>query len=643
MINTLKDYRPYLLLAVWSLVLFSSCRVLFVIFNHSLVPPTDSTVYYYFTAFRIGINFDAVITAYLLSLLILFIFTQQLLGRNFAPLQTILKVVYKVLLAVAFLLCCADIPYFKQFGSHVNKEFMLWANSPKIVIGLIFSNFYYWGFLILFVLFIWINNRVINRIFQPVPARPFSTNRWLALACFLVIATLNVIGMRGRVAAKSPIRIGTAFFCEHAFFNQLGLNPCFVFMKSMGEEEHAWSVLKDPITPQQVIQRCASAAINPAYNITDSPERFYQSTGEPKKYNVVLVLMESMAMSKMGRYGQPHLTSRFDSLVAKGRFYDHFYSAGIHTFNGLFSTETGFPSIMDIHPLNTYTDKAFKGISYWLKQNNYKNFFFTCHDAQFDNMEGFMRFNDFDQVYSQADYPAEEVISTLGVPDHYLFDFALNKLDKHVKETDQPFFSYILTSSDHTPYVLPDNIPFQPTASSKEEKATQYADWALGHLIDEAKKHSWFNNTLFVFVADHGTFIGSTYSMPLAYHHIPCLFYMPSTIAPDTVHQVGGQIDVLPTLMGVLNIPFKNYGTGIDLNTESRPYMYFCADNKIGCIDQNHYYMHLFEENKELLYDYRDMSTKDLSSDLRSTTDSMRTYSHEWIKTANYLIQHKQY
>lgn len=643
LLKTLRDYIPFLQLFGWSLAIFSFYRICFVVFNHALIPDAGNTFYNYFTAFRIGINFDTVTSCYLFSHMVLLIAIQQMSRNNFSRLLRALRLLHSILFALAFLICCADIPYYKQFGNHLNKEFLLWIQSPKIVMGLIFSNFMYWGFLLLFVAFLYLNSKVLKRIYSRIPDRPHSNHKGAAIIVFLIFGLLTFVGMRGRIAAKSPIRIGTAFFCEHAFFNQLGLNPCFVFIKSISEEEHSWPLLKENITATEAKAQALQAASNGYYTGGKQYERIYTRSGEPKKYNVVLVLMESMALSKMGYYNQHHLTSRFDSIVAHGRFYDHFFSAGIHTFNGLFSTETGFPSVMDIHPLNTYTEKSFKGIAYWLKQNKYSNFFFTCHDAQFDNMEGFMRFNDFDNVYSQADYPSSEVISTLGVPDHYLFDFALQKLNKQQQESDQPFFAYILTSSDHTPYALPDNIPFHPSAKSKEEQATQYADWALGHLIDEAKKFNWFNNTLFVFVADHGTFIGNNYAMPLAYHHIPCVFYMPSKIQPDTISSLGGQIDVLPTLMGELNIPFTNYGLGIDLNKESRPCMYFCADNKIGCIDQQHYYMHLYEENQELLYDYTQLSTDDLSQKLKSTTDSMRNYSHNFIKTANYLLKNKYY
>lgn len=532
------------------------------------------------------------------------------------------------LYTIAFLICSADIPYYKQFGSHFNKQFALWMESPGIVLGLIFSNFMYWGFLIVFILCSFFIAKSVSRIFKNTEQLASTNSKIASFILFIFLGLFTFIGIRGRTSAKSPIRIGTAFFSEYYFFNQLGLNPCFVFIKSITQNDTEWGFLKsDNINLTNI------SSFNKDYTF-DSP---------PKKYNVVIVLMESMAITKMGYYGCKHITTRFDSLIHNGVFFDHFYSAGIHTFNGVFSTETGFPGIMDIHPLNTYNKQAFKGISYWLKRNNYSNYFFTSHDAQFDNLEGFMKFNYFDRVYSQVDYPSDKVISTLGVPDHYLFGYALDRMNEHFQNNKTPFFSFILSSTDHTPWEVPDDVSFKPSADNKQDRATQYADWAIGNFIDKAKKYDWFNNTIFIFVADHGMNLGHTYAMPLSYNHIPCLFYMPSELKSDTISSLGGQIDIFPTLMSILKIPFKNSSMGIDLFHEKRSYMYFSADTKMGCIDDEYYYIHLFDENKELLYKFKDLNTHNYIDEMKSKADSMKNYTKKMIKVANYIIEKGKY
>ncbi len=637
-------YVPIFKIITTAIIAFTIYRICFIFFNSESIPAdAPDKLYLYSRALLFGLNFDLVIICYIIPPFFIFIAVTQFSGKSFSTVYSIFKWYFIILFTVCMLICAADIPYYKQFGGHLNKEFFVWTDSPGFVFKLIFSNIAYWGYLILFFLLSMYIYKSISKIVESIQIQKATTNKLSSVGIFLLLGLLIFVGIRGRTAAKSPIRVGTAFFSEYAFFNQLGLNPCFVFAKSIAEQGKKWKFLSSEFTDTELTETIKNISPENKHAIQNSIERTYAFDSTSRKYNVVIVLMESMAISKMGYYNCAHLTSRFDTLVSKGVFFNKFYSAGIHTFNGLFSTETGFPAIMDIHPLNTYDQKAFKGIAYWLKQNGYSNYFFTCHDPQFDNMEGFMKFNYFDRIYSQTDYPKEKALSALGVPDHYLFEYALQKMDEHHKEKNTPFFSYILTSSDHGPWEIPADIPFKPSAENIQDRATQYTDWSLGHLIDEAKKYDWFKNTLFVFVADHGLNWGHTYSMPLSYNHIPCLFYMPSQLKPDTISSLGGQIDVFPTIMSFLKTPFKNTSMGIDLMHETRPYMYFTADSKIGCIDNEYYYIHLLDEKKELLYKYKNLDTHSYLDENKSKADSMKNYSEKMIRTANHIIQNKLY
>lgn len=622
--DLLLPYSRLFKIILLGTILFTIYRFSFLIYNHAAIPEnTDDTAWLYFRSLTYGLNFDLVVLCYFVAPYLLLLFVSHILNKSFPLLSNFFKWYFVILLIVSLLICCADIPYYEQFGTHFNKQFSLWMDSPGIVLGLIFSNFFYLSAALIFIFGSILISRIIFRIFHQNQEQ-VTTSKWKSVLVFLFLGLFTFIGMRGRTAAKSPIRIGTAFFSEHYFFNQLGLNPCFVFAKSMSEHNTQWTFLEEQ-------------------KETSFPDKEYTFTEPPRKHNVVIVLMESMAISKMGYYGCKNLTPRFHSLISKGLFFDRFFSAGIHTFNGVFSTETGFPAVMDVHPLNSYNKKKFHGISWWLKQNGYSNYFFTSHDPQFDNLEGFMKFNDFDKVYSQVDHPADKAISTLGVPDHYLLGYALEKMNEHVKEKKEPFFSYILTSSDHTPWEIPEDVPFKATAEDKAERATQYADWALGNFMENAKKQTWFENTVFIFVADHGMNWGHTYAMPLSYHHIPCLFYMPSQLKSDTISNLGGQIDIFPTLMSFLKIPFKNTSMGIDLMNEQRPFMYFSADTKIGCIGPEYYYIHLLDENKELLYKYKDLGTHSYLDEMKDKADSMRNYSHEMISKTNRIITTLKY
>jgi phosphoglycerol transferase MdoB-like AlkP superfamily enzyme len=634
-------YIPAFKISLAALLAFTAYRFVFLLFNLDGIPPhPDDPAFLYYRSLLYGINFDLVIICYIISPFVIFCFVQQLSQQPFVKAQLFFKWYFILLFSVCFFICAADIPYYKQFATHLNKDVFNWASSPGFILKLVFSSFSYWGFLFLFIVLIFFVYRRVSKI-QTTVILKNPIPKGAAIGIFVLMALITFIGMRGRTALKSPIKTGTAFFSEYAFFNQLGLNPCFVFFNSLKHQQE-WPFLKDPFTDAE-FDKTMQQLTSPPKKVKQKIERDYTFNSPSQKFNVIVVLMESMAMTKMGYHHCTHLTNRFDTLVKQGVFFDNFYSAGIHTFNGLFSTETGFPAIMNIHPLENYTTKAFKGLSYWLKQNDYSTNFFTCHDGQFDNMEGFMKFNHFDHFYSQNDYPSDKAISTLGVPDHYLFEYALEKMDAQHREKNTPFFSYILTSSDHGPWVVPTDIPFKPTAVDEHDRSTQYADWALGYFIDKAKKYDWFNNTLFVFVADHGVNFGHTYAMPLSYNHIPCLFYMPSQLKPDTISSLGGQIDMLPTVLSFLKIPFKNTSMGIDLMHEKRPWMYFTADSKIGAINEKFYYFDLLDEQKEMLYQFKDLDTENYIDDYKTKADSMKKYAVDMIRAADHIIKQKLY
>jgi hypothetical protein len=99
----------------------------------------------------------------------------------------------------------------------------------------------------------------------------------------------------------------------------------------------------------------------------------------------------------------------------------------------------------------------------------------------------------------------------------------------------------------------------------------------------------------------------------------------------------------MPTVLSFLKIPFENRSMGINLLRETRPFMYFSADNKTGCIDRDFYQIHLYEDEKDLLYRYSDLNTNDLSTSMKAKNDSMRNYASGMIRAASYIIQYKKY
>jgi phosphoglycerol transferase MdoB-like AlkP superfamily enzyme len=172
------------------------------------------------------------------------------------------------------------------------------------------------------------------------------------------------------------------------------------------------------------------------------------------------------------------------------------------------------------------------------------------------------------------------------------------------------------------------------------EMQFEYTDWAISEFFKTAKNQEWFGNTVFVFIGDHGQNFDPTYDVPLSYFHSPMIFYSPALIKPAEYKNMGLQIDLFPTLMGYLRIPYINNTFGIDLTREQRPYSYFSSDDKFGCINED-YYMIMRIGGADGLYKYK---TKDLTNCMqenKALSDSMKTYTYSMIQTANWMIKHK--
>lgn len=597
-----------------------------------------------FYAFYIGLRFDTVIASYILIVPYIILTALFLISQKNKIVLQILFYFTFVMFAAAFLVSAADIPYFNQFFSRFSIKAFQWLDSPAFVFQMILQEPRYWlaivPFIILTVFFFVLLKKIWKEIYK---APPYRGKFFLKLCGSILFLILIFIGIRGRIEEKSPIRIGTAYFCNDAFLNQLGLNPNFTLMRSYLDEKDEANKpiqLMDDKEAVEIVRR--NLAIS---NPDENYPLLRHIPGNPleaKKYNVALVIMESMSAYKMKRHGcKKDLTPFLDSLSNCGLYFENIYSAGIHTYNGIFSSLFSFPALFGKHPMKGSEILKYNGIARELKKSGYSTVYFTTHDGQFDNAEGFLLANDFERVVSKSDYPSEKIKTTLGVPDDYLFEFAIPILNE-LHSRKKPFFAALLTSSDHGPYYIPEY--FEPKYKDEIDQIVEYADWSLKKFIELSSKQKWFDSTIFVFVADHGAAIEASYETPLSYYHTPLIFYAPKIISESKTYSgVGGQIDIFPTIMGLLNLPYINNSLGIDLRKETRPYIYFNGDDKYGVID-NEWLLIVRKDNSYALYKYSIKDKTDRSKERADIVQKMKIYAEANLQTFQYVIQNgKQY
>ncbi|MCE1188534.1 MAG: LTA synthase family protein [Ignavibacteria bacterium] len=606
--------------------------------------PEHQIVSLIFQAMIMGLRFDTVVSGYILALPLILLIIQSFLSFE-SRIALILRVaafwLAGILYTVAFMICSADIPFFNYYFSRLTTAVLNWADERSFMVGMIFKEKSYLLYVVICIILSSVFWRAYYLLFKGLlkseSKRPTIT---LNIVGSLLLILATFVGIRGRLETKSPIRAGTAAFSEFAFPNQLGLNPVFTFLRSYLDD------LEGKTTRLQLINEAEAIRNVQAYfQTSEGIERVIAGRKKPDSLNVVVVIMESMSAHKMHRYGNSLIVTPFlDSLASISYCFDNFYSAGIHTYNGVYSTLYSFPSLMKQHPMKMTTVPSMTGFPVTLKNNGYSTIFFTTHDDQFDNMAGFMYANGFEKVVSQKDYPSEWVVGPTGVPDHILFEQSIQYLNA-LSTKGKPFFAALLTASDHGPYFIPSNIPFKPKYEGILNQIIEYADWSLSHFMDIASKQPWFNNTVFVFVADHGASLDPKYELPISYVHSPCIIYskqLPDM--PKTIESQGSQIDVFPTVMGILGLPYTNQTFGTDILHAPRPVVYFSADEKIGCIAGDYYFLRK-GDGSEALYNFRNNSTIDEIAGRKALADSMKTYTYSMMQSAQMVIKqntHKQ-
>ena len=588
------------------LVLFVFRMVLFIRMDYTFPEHIQNDWGLQAIAFVKGIWFDNVIACYVLILPLLVLWITSLFNYMAKWIYLFTGGWFIGLYSLAFIISVSNIPYFEYFFKTINSSIYNWFGYASTTAGMIFGETSYYFPIALGIMAIILWGLGIHLLSKRTYELSLKTakkisiqSRGIILLAGAILVGLCFFGIRGRMG-YNPIKVSQAYYCEDPFLNQLGVNPAFNLLTSTLDDRRKEN--------RELTLMDGETAINQAQNLLDrkgianiSPiARTIISENSVSPRNVVFIFMESMSAKLMQAYGQAKsLTPYLDSLYQKSLVFNNIYSAGIHTNHGMYSTLYSFPTIMKRNAMKGSVIPVYSGFPTVLKENGYYNLFFMTHESQYDNMNAFFRTNGFDEIHAEENYPQEKIANHFGVQDDYLYEYALPILNERGK-SGKPFFSVLLSISNHPPYVIPSY--FQPKSEKIEDQIVEYADWSIRQFMTEAEKQPWFNNTLFVLIGDHGKLVGTPENeMPEAYNHVPFMIYGKG-IEPRSVDHFGGQIDVAPTLLGMLGISYTQNNFGIDLLKEQRPYIFYTADNLIAARDSAHLYIHSPETGQEFCY-----------------------------------------
>ncbi len=591
-----------------------------------------------------GILFDNVIACYIIALP-LFVFSILVLKNKLPKVAVKISNIYFIVLyTLVFAISAADIPYYHYFFNHMGVSALAWLQFGGDTAGMLLQETSYYIYFALFFILaisfaigtIYFGRQIMKTDTTNLVKKdykkyiPFTILLWLL--CF--------VGIRGGLE-RYPLRVGGAYFCNNSFINQLGVNSVFFMIKSGSMYMKTTNYLAGIMDEKEALslvqkELCVADSTDASCPIS----RVVTAEGYPRNANVVVVLMESLSTSYLDyQYKGKNLMPYLNSLINKSYYFENFYSAGIHTNNGIAATLYGYPPHFDRTMMGTDVTR-YIGIPRTLKGLGYQTLFFVTSNPQYDNMNSFLYENGFDRIYSQYDYPNEKVVNNFGVQDDYLFEYGVQRLNEAAKG-DKPFFATFMTVSNHPPLVIPEK--FRQSGENDDQRIISFVDYSLQSFMEAAEKQDWYKNTIFIFLGDHGRVLNDhTYDMVLSYNHIPLIIYSPLfEDMPKRFTQFGNQMDVFPTVMGLLNHTYRNNSLGEDLFKSKRRYTYFVSDHRLGCISDEFFYIYTLENKTEGLYKYRSKDADNLATMVPAIADSMRSYSISMMTTADYLVRNK--
>lgn len=297
-------------------------------------------------------------------------------------------------------------------------------------------------------------------------------------------------------------------------------------------------------------------------------ERIVHGTGPEKKLNVVLVSVESLGAEFIGALGNRQgLTPNLDRMAGEGLFFTRVYATGTRTVRGLEALALSLPPTPGYSVIKRPNNEHLRTIGEVFNDKGYESLYLYGGYGYFDNMNYFFGNNGYTVVDRTAIASGEIHGENIwGVADEDLYTLALREVDKR-HAAGKPFFAHVMTTSNHRPFTYPEGR-VDVTSGTGREGAVKYTDWAIGDFIARARTRPWFDDTVFVFVADHTSSARGKSDLPVEGFHIPLLVYSPRNVPARRVDHLASQIDVAPTLLALLNFTYRSRFFGQDILTE---------------------------------------------------------------------------
>lgn len=544
--------------------------------------------------------------------------------------------------------------YLEDAGISFN---MMWETYPLLRIALLF--------IVLAVLARWFFGKLLVRY-----QTENSFNKRKGIGFYIIAVLLLAQCIIGKIVVKPgqfPLRWSDAYTLSDDFKANLALNPFQSFFSSLNfRGTYDIKKVKElyPLMVKQFgVTTFDSVALNYERKVT-ATDTFIN------KPNVVLVICESFSAYKSSMYGNPlNTTPYFNNMCNNGIFFDRCFTPAYGTARGVWATVTGIPDV-ESPKTASRNPNAVNQHTIINDFKEYEHFYFLGGDPTWANIQGLLANNISGLHIHDQNNAKADAVDVWGISDKNLFLEANDIL----KQQTKPFFSIIQTADNHRPYTIPkedekefiktnfpaDSLQKYGFESNNEMNAFRYTDFCFQKFIEAAKKEKYFDNTIFIFVGDHGIPGNSADMFPkswrekvLTAEHVPLLFYAPKLLQPKKIHEVCSQLDVLPSVAHLAKISYRNNTFGRNLfdtipslkdqyqTIISLPHYAFIFDEgakNIGLVSDEYYFLKNLRSGKE---DMVSVINNDAVPS-NPVTDNLKVYlsrlTDAYYQTAKYLM-----
>jgi phosphoglycerol transferase MdoB-like AlkP superfamily enzyme len=552
-----RRYAPLLWLAAIFFAIELLTRLVLLVKTGDGVPAQATSWLY---LFAVGFAYDFVAFVYFAWPLVLVLWLVPDRAYASRPLQATLALLAFAFLYILLFVAAAEWLFWDEFACRFNFIAVDYLVYSREVIGNIRASYPVGKLLLLLGAVAAAVAFFTRHGWLPRPQETRFRTRSLVTLAWLVLT----VGVTVLVDSEDKNR------SDNAYVNELAGNGIYEFFSAYRNNELDWSRFYRTLPEADAFAKVRELLQTPESRAVDSDvhdiSRAIVNPGPEKHLNVVLVSVESLSADFLTAFGNTKgITPNLDALADKSLFFTNLYASGTRTVRGLEALSLSVPPTPGQSIVKRPDNENLFSLGSVFDDKGYDSMFVYGGYGYFDNMNYFFEHNGY-RIADRTEIPRDEVHhgNIWGVADEDLFTLTLKEVDR-AAANGKPFFAHVMTTSNHPPFTYPADRIDLPSGKAGRSGAVKYTDWAIGDFLKRAAGKPWFDDTVFVITADHCSSSWGRSALPMHRYHIPLFIYSPKHIEPKRVDRLMAQIDIPPTLLGLLNFSYTSSFYGYDL------------------------------------------------------------------------------